>query len=106
MAQPDATYAQILLSRGNNAARSILDEYSGIIVADSYGVYGALERERGRPSAASKSPSSCLRAPPSSSKPLGRHGPVAAREAASGHPHMPETPTPPPRPQNTDSLHP
>lgn len=48
IAVPDAAYVQILPSRGNNAARSILDGYSGIVVADGYGVYCSLERERSR----------------------------------------------------------
>ncbi len=45
---PDAAFVQILPSRGNSAARSILDGYSGIVVADGYSVYGSLERERSR----------------------------------------------------------
>jgi transposase len=44
---PEAVYYRIDPSRSAEAARKILREYRGIVVADGYGAYATLARERG-----------------------------------------------------------
>jgi transposase len=44
----DAVYFLILASRGKESARELLQNYDGILMADDYSVYRALEREKSR----------------------------------------------------------